>query len=57
VAAVASPSFEVSEMQYKIVDAVMARALQADAARSHPLFAWIVMRDLPSIPAPLWRDW
>ena len=49
-AAVAAPSFEVPEMQYQIVDAVMAHALQADAARSHPLFAWIVMRDLPEYP-------
>jgi hypothetical protein len=37
-------------MQYQIVDAVMARAIQADAARAHPLFAWIIMRDLPEYP-------
>jgi hypothetical protein len=37
-------------MQYQIVDAVMARALQSDAVRTHPLFAWIVMRDLPEYP-------
>ncbi|WP_158932265.1 hypothetical protein [Acidisphaera sp. S103] len=49
-AAVASPSFEVLEMQYQIVDAVMARALQSDAVRTYPLFAWIVMRDLPEYP-------
>ena len=34
-------------MPYQIIDAVMARAIQADAARAHPLFAWIIMRDLP----------
>ena len=31
--------------QDQIVDAVMARALQADAIRTHPLVAWIVTRD------------
>jgi hypothetical protein len=40
-------------MQYQIVDAVMARAIQADAARAHPLFAWIIMRDLPEYPGSL----
>ncbi len=32
---------------YQIVDAMMARSLQEDAARNHPLFAWIVMDDVP----------
>jgi hypothetical protein len=40
-------------MAYQIIDAVMARAIQADAARAHPLFAWIVMRDLPEYPGAL----
>jgi hypothetical protein len=31
--------------QDQIIDAVMARALQADAIRTHPLVAWIVTRD------------
>jgi hypothetical protein len=31
--------------QDQIIDAVMARALQADAVRTHPLVAWIVTRD------------
>jgi hypothetical protein len=31
--------------QDQIVDAVMAQAIQADAARTHPLVAWIVMHD------------
>jgi hypothetical protein len=30
--------------QDQIIDAVMARALQADAIRTHPLVAWIVVR-------------
>jgi hypothetical protein len=29
----------------QIIDAAMARALQKDAIRTHPLAAWIVMRD------------
>ena len=28
----------------------MARAIQIDAPRTHPLFAWIVIRDLPEYP-------
>jgi hypothetical protein len=36
--------------QDQIIDAVMARALQADAVRTHPLLAWIVMRDQPEYP-------
>jgi len=31
--------------QDQIIDAVMARAIQADAARTHPLLAWVVTRD------------
>jgi hypothetical protein len=37
-------------MPYQIIDGVMARAIQADAARTHPLFAWIIMHDLPEYP-------
>ena len=29
----------------QIIDAAMARSIQADAERTHPLLAWIVMRD------------
>ena len=36
--------------QDQIVDAVMARALQADAIRTHPLVAWIVTRDEATWP-------
>jgi hypothetical protein len=31
--------------QDQIIDAVMACSLQADAMRTHPLMAWIVMHD------------
>ena len=37
-------------MPDQIIDAMMARALQADVARAHSLFAWIIMRDLPEYP-------
>jgi hypothetical protein len=40
-------------MAYQIIGAVMARAIQADAARAHPLFAWIIMQDLPEYPGAL----
>jgi hypothetical protein len=36
--------------QDQIIDAVMARALQADAVRTHPLLAWVVMRDEAEYP-------
>ena len=31
--------------QDQIIDAVMARSIQADAARTHPLLAWVVTQD------------
>jgi hypothetical protein len=37
-------------MPDQIVDAVMARALHADACRGHPLTGWVVMRDPPEYP-------
>ena len=37
-------------MPYQIIDPVMAQAIQAHAARKHPLLAWIIMRDLPQYP-------
>ena len=45
--AAASGSQETQGMsvQDQIIDAVMARALQADAMRAHPLMAWLVARD------------
>ena len=36
--------------QDQIIDAVMARALHADAIRTHPLVAWIVTRDEIAYP-------
>jgi hypothetical protein len=37
-------------MQDQIIDAVMARSIQADAAQAHVLFAWIVQHDPPKYP-------
>jgi hypothetical protein len=34
-------------MAIQIIDPLMARSVQADAERRHPLFAWIIMRGLP----------
>jgi hypothetical protein len=49
--AVASPAPEADpDMPYQIIDAVMARSLQDDAACDHPLFAWIIMQNLPEFP-------
>ena len=31
--------------QDQIIDATMARSIQADAARKHPLLAWVVTQD------------
>jgi hypothetical protein len=48
---VASPAPEASsDMSDQIIDALMACAIQADAARTHPLVEWIVMRDQPDHP-------
>jgi hypothetical protein len=49
--AVASPAREADpDMPYQIIDVAMARSLQDDAARDHPLFGWIIMQDLPEYP-------
>ena len=37
-------------MPYQTLDAATAQAIQAETAQSHPLFAWIVMRDVPKYP-------
>jgi hypothetical protein len=37
-------------MPIQIIDRVMARSVQADAARCYPLFAWVVMQGLPEYP-------
>jgi hypothetical protein len=39
-----------TDMPHQIIDGVMARAIQADAARFHPLFAWIIIRNPPEFP-------
>ena len=39
--------------QDQIVDAIMARAIQADAARTHLLLALIVMQEEPPMPPGL----
>jgi hypothetical protein len=49
--AVASPAPEANpDMSDQIIDALMARSIHADAARTHPLVGWIVMRDQPGYP-------
>ena len=40
-------------MSDQIIDAVMARAVQADAVRLHPLVGWVVMRDQPDYPGEI----
>jgi multidrug efflux pump subunit AcrA (membrane-fusion protein) len=51
--AVASPAPEAnSDMPYQIIDAVMARAIQADVVRTHPLFAWSSSYPRPGRPSP-----
>lgn len=37
-------------MDDQIIDAAMARALQADVARTRPIVGWVVMRDPPDYP-------
>ena len=34
----------------QLIDATMARALHADACRTHAIVAWVVMWDLPAHP-------
>jgi hypothetical protein len=36
--------------QDQVINPVMARAIQADAARTHPLLAWVVTRDEATYP-------
>ena len=37
-------------MDDQIIDAAMAKALQADTTRTHALSGWLVMRDPPDYP-------
>jgi hypothetical protein len=39
--------------QDQIIDTLMACAIQSDAARTHPLMAWVVMRDEEAYPGQL----
>jgi len=34
----------------QLIDATMARALHADACRTHAIVAWVVMWDMPAHP-------
>jgi hypothetical protein len=50
-AAIASPPPEKNQdMPDQIIDAVMARALHADAVRAHPLVTWIIKRGQSDYP-------
>jgi hypothetical protein len=40
-------------MPDQIIDAVMARSIQADAVRTHPLAAWVIVRDAIDYPGDL----
>ena len=40
-------------MPDQIIDAVMARFIQADAVRTHPLAAWVIVRDQIDYPGDL----
>jgi hypothetical protein len=37
-------------MPYQVIDVAMGRSLRAGATRDHPLFGWIIMRNLPEFP-------
>jgi hypothetical protein len=67
-AAIAPPAREeATDMPDQLIDAVMARSIQADVVRTHPLAAWVIARDqvdysgqlprpLPSEQGPLARE-
>jgi len=40
-------------MPDQIIDAMMARSIHADAARTHPLAAWVIVRDQIDYPGDL----
>lgn len=40
-------------MPEQIIDAMMARSIHADAARTHPLAAWVIVRDQIDYPGDL----
>jgi hypothetical protein len=40
-------------MSDQVIDAVMARSIHADAVRTHPLAAWVIVRDQIDYPGDL----
>ena len=53
-AAIAAPApEEATGMPDQIIDAVMARSIHADAVRTHPLAAWVIVRDQIDYPGDL----
>jgi hypothetical protein len=53
-AAIAAPaSEEATSMQNQVIDAVMARCIHTDAVRTHPLAAWVIVRDQIDYPGDL----
>ena len=45
-AAIAAPApKEATSMPDQVIDAVMARSIHGDAVRTHPLAAWVIVRD------------
>ena len=50
-AAIAAPAAEeATGMPDQIIEAVMARSIHADAVRTHPLAAWVIVRDQIDYP-------
>ena len=53
-AALAAPApKEATGMSDQVIDAVMARSIHADAVRTHPLAAWVIVRDQIDYPGNL----
>ena len=46
-------SEEATSMQNQIIDAVMARSIHTNAVRTHPLAAWVIVRDQIDYPRAL----
>jgi len=44
---------EATDMQDQIIDAVMAHSIHTDAVRTHPLAAWVIVRDQVDYPGDL----
>jgi len=52
-AAVAPAPEEALGMSDQIIDAMMAQSIHADAVRTHPLAAWVIVRDQIDYPGDL----